>query len=327
MRCNKREVGLYLWGQTRGTGARGGGGGQSSGIASSSANGGGSTSSCHGSSGTASTRTPTPSSTPHVRQGSPAALPWGGGVSPAECPPPLWCDSASGSGGDNWHGQLSPSPETPNERLSVGGGTPTPSALGGGVGDGGSLSDGGNPASPATAPAPSAAGTTPGSSTGLDGSSASGGVVTEPGSFIGQVNVSWIGSTPRTSGNNTGRALEGKDIMGGNGGGSREAGGPWGLGLPPPGGTDKGVAVDVRASASTSSAAERLEGGSVVSDDAGREQESELEHAKKSSTEEFLAEAISTLRCGIRSSARVHDMQWSSYQRGTVWGARFANRS
>lgn len=178
------------------------------------------------------------------------------------------------------------------------------------MGDGGSLSDGGNPASPATAPAPSAAVTTPGSSSGLDGSSASGGgVVTEPGSFIGQVNVSWIGSTPRTSGNNTGRALEGKDIMGGNGGGSREAGGPWGLGLPPPGGTDKGAAVDIRASASASPAAERLEGGSVDSDDAGREQESELEHAKKSSTEEFLAEAISTLRCGIRSSARVDYMR------------------
>lgn len=304
MRCNKRQVGLYLWGQTRGTGVRGGGG--QSGTANG-ANSNGARASDNASPGGAPV-TPTPKPIPHVRQGSPGPLPpWGGGVSPGDRPPQLWCESAQGGGVDNWQGQLSPSPETPNDRLSVGGGSPPPPppSLSGALGDNNSLSEGATAASPTSAPAPAATGTDSPDASGLSGTT-SNGVDGDSSSIMGQINLSWISSTARASGKNSGRGLEGRDIMGGEVGeaGAGESGGPWGLGLPPPGGTDKVAAPSARPSGVGSNRTERLdlvtmdEGGSVNSEEAGADGANGLDGDKGSSTEQFLAEAFSTLRWG-----------------------------
>lgn len=257
-------------------------------------------------SSTKSTRTPTPTctassngnininkaATPLGRQESPAPLlPWGGGVSPAGCPPSPWSTSGGGAGGagdaggaDTWQGQLSPSPETPNEHASVNGGNsphhPSSSRSdnvssfsvvahnrGGGGGGAGDVAFLGQPQGPWSVAASRAQG-----GVGVGGSGASG--------------------------------LGGRDIMGGGGG---DAGSPWGRGLPPAGGGSGTGASGSRPDVVGMSEIEKLdlvameEAASPGSEDGDDGEGGVLggrEGGKGSSTEQLLAEAFSTLRCG-----------------------------
>lgn len=265
-RCNKRKVSLYLWGQARGTAGA---------TASSSTRNAGPNNI------TSSATASTPATTT-MRQDSPApVLPWGGGVSPVGCPPSPWSGSAGGA--DNWQGQLSPSPETPNEHMS-------------------SSNPNGNVSPPQSSTPQSHAGDI--ASVSIHGIAGGDGGGDPASPYLSQVGVGWNPvSTIRVAG---GRSKASVDVLGGTGAPSGDLGsGQWRIGLPPPGGGRAAALRGVETDKDAPPSLERLE---MVAMDEGRGGVGDGEgdrdgstgggssYGKDASTEQFLLEAFSTLR-------------------------------